>query len=168
MRYSIRDCGWNIFHHKILCLWESCRKVRYNALLTYFILKVTDEISSILSTLLIWVELDFIDYWNKYSILVVLSIFQSFQWFRDVCAACVHYNDVTMKLLTHIPGKPTVCLTVCSVSHQRKHQRFASLVFVTDGFPSQRARNAENVSIWWRHHAEPTDCSDHIIVIVFW
>ena len=26
---------------------------------------------------------------------------------------------------------------------------------VTDGFPSQRARNAENVSIWWRHH-EPT------------
>ena len=23
---------------------------------------------------------------------------------------------------------------------------------VTDGFPSQRASNAENVSIWWRHH----------------
>ena len=23
---------------------------------------------------------------------------------------------------------------------------------VTGGFPSQRARNAENVSIWWRHH----------------
>ena len=24
---------------------------------------------------------------------------------------------------------------------------------VTDGFPSQKASNAENVSIWWRHHA---------------
>ena len=23
---------------------------------------------------------------------------------------------------------------------------------VTDEFPAQRARNAENVSIWWRHH----------------
>ena len=23
---------------------------------------------------------------------------------------------------------------------------------VTDGFPSQRASNKENVSIWWRHH----------------
>ena len=24
---------------------------------------------------------------------------------------------------------------------------------VTDGFPSQRASNTENISIWWRHHA---------------
>ena len=26
---------------------------------------------------------------------------------------------------------------------------------VTGGFPSQRASNAENISIWWRHHALP-------------
>ena len=26
----------------------------------------------------------------------------------------------------------------------------------TGGFPPQRASNAENVSIWWRHHAVPT------------
>ena len=25
---------------------------------------------------------------------------------------------------------------------------------VTSGFPSQRASNAENVSIWWRHHTD--------------
>ena len=25
---------------------------------------------------------------------------------------------------------------------------------VTDGFPSQRASNAENVSIWWRHYGD--------------
>ena len=24
---------------------------------------------------------------------------------------------------------------------------------VTDEFPAQKASNAENVSIWWRHHA---------------
>ena len=32
---------------------------------------------------------------------------------------------------------------------QRKHQSSASL---TGEFPAQMASNAENVSIWWRHH----------------
>ena len=47
---------------------------------------------------------------------------------------------------------------------QRKHQSSASLAFVwgihrwpvnspvTGEFPAQMASNAENVSIWWRHH----------------
>ena len=40
---------------------------------------------------------------------------------------------------------------------QRKHQGYAPLAFegesqVTGEFPAQRARNMENVSIWWRHH----------------
>ena len=41
---------------------------------------------------------------------------------------------------------------------QRKHQSSATLAFcagnspVTGEFPAQRASNAENVSIWWRHH----------------
>ena len=48
--------------------------------------------------------------------------------------------------------------TVCSGADQRKHQSSASLTFagnspVTGEFPAQRASNAENVSIWWRHHA---------------
>ena len=40
----------------------------------------------------------------------------------------------------------------------RKHQSSALLALcegnppVTGGFPTQRASNAENVSIWWRHH----------------
>ena len=48
--------------------------------------------------------------------------------------------------------------TVYSGADQRKHQNTASLAFVlgnspvTGGFPSQMASNAENVSIWWRHH----------------
>ena len=28
-------------------------------------------------------------------------------------------------------------------------------------FPAQRAGNAENVSIWWRHHDVGTDCRTH-------
>ena len=51
----------------------------------------------------------------------------------------------------------TVCTVVCSGAHQRKHQSYASLALVRRiqlwrGFSSQRASNAENVSIWWRHH----------------
>ena len=49
--------------------------------------------------------------------------------------------------------------TVYSDADQRKHQSFASLAFVRGihrgpvQFPAQMASNAENVSIWWRHHA---------------
>ena len=41
---------------------------------------------------------------------------------------------------------------------QRKHQSSASLAFRegnspgTGEFPAQMASNADNVSIWWRHH----------------
>ena len=37
---------------------------------------------------------------------------------------------------------------------QRKHQSSASLAF---GFPAQMASNAENISIWWRHHKSGWD-----------
>ena len=42
--------------------------------------------------------------------------------------------------------------TVCS---ERRHQSSASQAFVGEfngEFPAQRVSNAENVSIWWRHH----------------
>ena len=44
-----------------------------------------------------------------------------------------------------------------SGTDQRKHQSSASLAFefFSPGFPAQRASNAENVSIWWRHHVWP-------------
>ena len=43
---------------------------------------------------------------------------------------------------------------VCSGTYQIKHQSPESLAFVrvTGEFPTQRASNAENASIWWRHH----------------
>ena len=51
------------------------------------------------------------------------------------------------------------CSAVCSSCHQRKHQSYTSLATwmgnppVIGGFPSQRASDAESVSISWRHHA---------------
>ena len=47
--------------------------------------------------------------------------------------------------------------TVYSGADQRKHQSPASLAFVREFtgdwlIPTQRASNAENISIWLRHH----------------
>ena len=46
-----------------------------------------------------------------------------------------------------------VYLRAYSGADQRKHQSSASPV--TGEFPAQMASNAENVSIWWRHHDTP-------------
>ena len=65
-----------------------------------------------------------------------------------------HYSDVMMSTMAfQITGVSSVWSTICSVADWR----FASLVFVTGTtghrwIPPQRANNAENVSIWWRHH----------------
>ena len=71
-----------------------------------------------------------------------------------------HYSDVIMSAMaSQIPGVSIDCSIVYSDADQRKHQSSSSLVFVKEkppvicGFPSQRdTSNAENVSIWWRHH----------------
>ena len=52
---------------------------------------------------------------------------------------------------------------VYSDADQRKYQRSALLAICagnspeTGEFPAQIASNAENVSIWWRHHEESYD-----------
>ena len=52
---------------------------------------------------------------------------------------------------SQITSLTIVYSTVYSGADQRKYQSSASLAFVR-GFPAQRASNAENVFIWWRHH----------------
>ena len=53
-----------------------------------------------------------------------------------------------------------VCLIVGSDTDQSKHQSSASLAFwegnssVIGEFPAQKTSNAENISIWWRHHKQ--------------
>ena len=62
-----------------------------------------------------------------------------------------HYNDTIMSAMaSQITSLTIVYSTVYSGAAQRKHQSSASLAFVK--FPAQRASNAWNVSIWWRHH----------------
>ena len=54
-------------------------------------------------------------------------------------------------MASQITGVLFVCSTVCSGADQRKHRSSASLTFVR-GIHWWRVSNAENVSIWRRHH----------------
>ena len=53
---------------------------------------------------------------------------------------------------SQITSLTIVYTTVYSDADQSKHQSSASLAFVWGIHPAQMASNAENVSIWWRHH----------------
>ena len=71
-----------------------------------------------------------------------------------------HYSDVKMgSIASPVTSLTIVYSSVCSGTDQRKHQSSASLALCagnspeTGEFPAQRASYAENVSIWWRHHA---------------
>ena len=62
----------------------------------------------------------------------------------------VDHSDVILSAMaSQITDISIVCPVISSGADQRKHQS-------SDGFPSQRASNMENVSIWWRHHMH--DC----------
>ena len=70
----------------------------------------------------------------------------------------VHCNDAIMSaMVSQITGVSIVCSTVCWGTDQRKHQSSASLAFVKGATSDRwiqltRASNAENASIWRRHH----------------
>ena len=61
-------------------------------------------------------------------------------------------------MASRITSLTIVYPTIYSGAYQMKHQDLASLTFVRGihqspgEFPAQMASNAENVSIWWRHH----------------
>ena len=67
-----------------------------------------------------------------------------------------HYNDVIMSAVaSHITVVPIVCSIVqAPIKENIKapcHWPLWGEPPVAGGFPAQRASNAENVSIWWRH-----------------
>ena len=69
----------------------------------------------------------------------------------------IHYDDVIMDaMVSQITSLTIVYSTVYSGADQSKHQSSASLACgeFPGEFPAQMASNAENVSIWWRHHVE--------------
>ena len=66
-----------------------------------------------------------------------------------------HYNDVIMGAMT----SQITSRTIVYWSKKRPKLRVTGLCAgnspVTGEFPAQMASNAENVSIWWRHHGRP-------------
>ena len=70
--------------------------------------------------------------------------------------SCIELFITVTSMAPQITGVSMVCTTVCSGADKKTNQSSVSLAFVrgpvTSEFPSQRASNAENVSIWWRHH----------------
>ena len=75
-----------------------------------------------------------------------------------------HYSVVIMATMaSQFNGVSIARSTVCSGTDQRKHQSFAPLAFVRGIHRSQRASNAENISISWRHHAFTKSQNNHKI-----
>ena len=87
------------------------------------------------------------------------------QWKRNI-----HYNDVIMSAMaSQITSLTIVCSTVYSVADQRKlcvTGLCRGIPPVTGEFHSQRASNAENISIWWRHQLLITQTVSHIYATV--
>ena len=89
--------------------------------------------------------------------------------------AVTHYSDVIMSAMaSQITSVSIFYSTVCSDADQRKHKapRHWPLwgEFIGDDrwFLSQRVSNAENVSIWWRHHGlAVTKKSPHYVISHF-
>ena len=76
---------------------------------------------------------------------------------RKFITQLLHYSDVIMNTMaSQITSVSFVYSTVLFRSKKISKPRFTGLCMrnspVTGDFPAQRANNAENVSIWWRHH----------------
>ena len=86
------------------------------------------------------------------------SLVNSNRVYRFLPSGFHHYNDVIMITAASQITSPTIVYSIVySGADQRKHQSSASLAFVRGShrageFPAQRASNAENGYIWWRHH----------------
>ena len=65
----------------------------------------------------------------------------------------IHHNDVIMSAMA-----PQITIVYSTVRRSKKMSKLRVTGLcegnlpVTGEFPSQRASNADNVSIWWRHH----------------
>ena len=97
------------------------------------------------------------DLWGLYDSTTSIHYFN----YITSSSSYLHYiitSDVIMSAMAfQITSLTIVYSTAYSCTYQGKHQSSASLAFVwpvTGEFPTQRASNAENNSIWWRHHVQ--------------
>ena len=93
---------------------------------------------------------------NKWKMAKIVEIHP--QW-RHGHTKFITYNDVIMTTMASQINSLTIVLLNCSFGHRLKKTSklrvtglFAGKSPVTGEFPAQRTNNAENVSIWWRHH----------------
>ena len=77
-----------------------------------------------------------------------------------------HYNDVIMTaMVSQITSLTIIYSSVYSGADKKNTSKLRVTGLceenspVTGEFPTQRASNAENVSIWWRHHEYRPFCS---------
>ena len=98
---------------------------------------------------------------SEFTKLWIFIFTKRFQGVPDKTCQLSHYGDVIMgTVASQITSLTTVYSTVWSGADQRKHQSSASLAFVRGNSPvtgelsTQMSSNAENISIWWRHHKE--------------
>ena len=76
-----------------------------------------------------------------------------------------HSDDIMGAIASQITSPTSVYSTVYSDADQRKHQSPALLALCvgnspgTGEFSAHMASNAENVSIWWRHHVQSSSRS---------
>ena len=101
---------------------------------------------------------------NNFMILWVYVVCRStgtdkWQTKQDTLKPCAHhYNDVIMSAMaSQITSLTIVYSTVYRRCRSKKISKFRVTGLcrgnsLTGEFPAQRASNAENDSIWWRHH----------------
>ena len=92
-------------------------------------------------------------------------------WVSGIHIVFRHYNDVIMgTMASQITSLTIVYSAAYSGADQRKHQSAVSLAIVRGihrGLPTQMASNAENVSIWWRHHGTNSQWCNFLMPVVY-
>ena len=113
-------------------------------------------IISVLSNKQIWEPISrysFTTVYHVYSILLIICMTKKRVQLIRTKQRHHRYNDVTMSAMaSEITSLTIVYSTVYSGAEKRKYQSSVLLAFVRGIHRSQSASNAEDVSIWWRHH----------------
>ena len=88
--------------------------------------------------------------------------FNDIEWWRFIHEphkTHIHYSDVIMSAMTSQITGVSIVLHNCLFRHRSKKTSKVHVTGfsagnspVTGVFPARRASDAENVSIWWRHH----------------
>ena len=93
---------------------------------------------------------------------------------------CIGHRQVALQWRHNEPNgvsnhQPHDCLLKCWFSHRsKKTSKLRVTGFcawnspVNGEFPAQKASNAENASIWWRHHVCTKEPINHQLLISWW